>query len=243
MFNYELLEKIGKEISILYVEDDEHLLKEMSRLLKDIFYKVDIACDGEEAFLKYMSCESHYDLIVTDIKMPNMDGIELIKNIYNVNNNQKIIVLSAHSEQHYLLELVNMGICKFILKPIDYDDFLETIFKLSFEIYNKKYKKNEQSTTLELADNLIWDKVSKQMLLDNKNVKLTKKEFLFIELLLKYPDKIFSNQEIINYVWQEINEIDAQIINLKNMISRLRKKIPQLNIENNYGMGYSIKIL
>ena len=87
MFNYELLEKIGKEISILYVEDDEHLLKEMSRLLKDIFYKVDIACDGEEAFLKYMSCESHYDLIVTDIKMPNMDGIELIKNIYNVNNN------------------------------------------------------------------------------------------------------------------------------------------------------------
>lgn len=241
LFNYELLESIAKNISILYVEDDDDLLKEMSLLLRDIFYKVDLANDGEVAFLKYMSSENSYDLIITDIVMPSMNGIELVKNIYNVNSKQKIVVLSAHSEQHHLLELINLGICKFILKPIDYDNFLETIFKLSLEIYNDKIlNKNKPITSTKLTDNLIWDINSKQLTYKNKSIKLTKKELLFIELLLKYPGKVFSKEEIINYVWSEIYEIEEQVVNLKNMISRLRKKIPQINIENNYAMGYSI---
>ncbi len=243
MLDYNLLEKYGREIAILFVEDDENLSKEMALLLKDIFYKVDIAYDGEEAFFKYMSSTNNYDLIITDIQMPNMDGIELIKNIYRINPEQKVVVLSAHSESHYLMELVNVGVFQFVLKPIDYDNFLEVIFNVSRNIYNKRVYKNEKNSVfIKLSDELSWNKQEKQLILNQKVLKLTKKEFLFLDLLMKTPQKIYTNKQITNYLYEEESELDILISNLKNLISRLRKKVPMLDIQNNYGVGYSIRI-
>ena len=89
-------------ISILFVEDDKGISKKMEILLYEIFSKIEIAFDGNEALEKYCNfykANNEYpDLIITDIRMPNMDGIELIKHIYKENANQKIIVLSAHNE-------------------------------------------------------------------------------------------------------------------------------------------------
>lgn len=245
MIDYVSLEKYAKDISILFVEDDEGISKKMELLLYEIFSKIKVAFDGKEAleeYCNYYKTNNEYpDLIITDIQMPNMDGIELIKHIYKENPNQKIIVLSAHNESEYLMELVNLGIYRFILKPMDYDNFFQIIFKISKEIYMEKYKVSDKKEIfLKLNDSLIWNKELKQLYLDDKLLKLTKKEFLLVELLVKIPEKIFVNEEIISYIWKDEFDSNPDISNLKNLISRLRSKIPALKIENIYGFGYKI---
>ena len=245
MIDYISLEKYAKEISILFVEDDKGISKKMEILLYEIFSKIEVAFDGNEALEKYYNfykANNEYpDLIITDIRMPNMDGIELIKHIYKENANQKIIVLSAHNESEYLIELVNLGIYRFILKPMDYNNFFEIIFKVSKEIYMEKYKVSDNKEIfIKLNCDLIWNKELKQLYLNDKLLKLTKKEFLLIELLIKIPEKIFVNEEIISYIWKDEFDSNPDISNLKNLISRLRSKIPALKIENIYGFGYKI---
>ncbi len=245
MIDYISLEKYAKEISILFVEDDKGISKKMEILLYEIFSKIEVAFDGNEALEKYYNfykANNEYpDLIITDIRMPNMDGIELIKHIYKENANQKIIVLSAHNESEYLIELVNLGIYRFILKPMDYNNFFEIIFKVSKEIYMEKYKVSDNKEIfIKLNCDLIWNKELKQLYLNDKLLKLTKKEFLLIELLLRIPEKIFVNEEIISYIWKEEFNENPDISNLKNLISRLRSKIPALKIDNIYGFGYKI---
>ncbi len=247
MIDYISLETYAKDISILFVEDDREISKEMELLLKEIFTKIEVAFDGIEALEQYNSYfeknSSYADIVITDIQMPNMNGIELIKNIYKQNPNQKIIVLSAHNESEYLMELVNLGIYRFILKPMDYNNFLEVIYKISKEIFIEKNSTNkEKETIIKLADELFWNSQLKQLYFENKLFKLTKKEFLLIELLSKIPDKIYVNEEIISYVWEEDND-NADISNLKNLISRLRSKLPILKIENIYGFGYKLLTL
>lgn len=245
MIDYISLEKYAKDISILFVEDDKGISKKMEILLYEIFSKIEVAFDGNEALEKYCNFyktnNEYPDLIITDIRMPNMDGIELIKHIYKENTNQKIIVLSAHNESEYLMELVNLGIYRFILKPMDYNNFFEIIFKVSKEIYMKKYKVSDtKEIFIKLNCDLIWNKELKQLYLNDKLLKLTKKEFLLVELLLRIPEKIYVNEEIISYIWKEEFNENPDISNLKNLISRLRNKIPALKIDNIYGFGYKI---
>lgn len=250
MIDYIALEKYGRELSVLFVEDDEGISKEMNFLLGDIFTKVDSGFDGIEGLSKYnqyfQANEKYYDLLITDIRMPNMNGIELIKNIYSINPSQKVIVLSAHNESEYLMELVNIGIAQFILKPIDYNNFLDVIYKVSKMIYEDKLLNNndkkEISPFINIADELIWNKELKQLFLNNNIFKLTKKELHLIELLLQVPEKTYTNEEIMFALWNDDFDTIPDIANLKNLISRLRKKLPNLNIENIYGFGYRLNI-
>lgn len=250
MIDYIALEKYGRELSVLFVEDDESISKEMNFLLGDIFTKVDSGLDGIEGLSKYKEHynlnEKHYDLVITDIRMPNMNGIELIKNIYLINPSQKVIVLSAHNESEYLMELVNIGIAQFILKPIDYNNFLDVIYKVSKMIYENRLNKTndtkEISLLVNIADELVWNKELKQLFLNNNIFKLTKKELLLVELLLQIPEKTYTNEEIMFTLWNDDFDTVPDIANLKNLISRLRKKLPNLNIENIYGFGYRLNI-
>ena len=245
MIDYVSLEKYAKDISILFVEDDKEISEKMELLLEEFFSNIKIAFDGKEALAQYYNYykinKEYPDLIITDIQMPNMDGVELIKLIYKENPNQRIIVLSAHNESKYLMELVNLGIYRFILKPMDYNNFFEIIFKVSKEIYMEKYKVSDNKEIfLKLNCDLIWNKELKQLYLNDKLLKLTKKEFLLVELLLRIPEKIYVNEEIISYIWKEEFNENPDISNLKNLISRLRNKIPALKIDNIYGFGYKI---
>uniref|UniRef100_UPI004047B2DF response regulator transcription factor n=2 Tax=Aliarcobacter sp. TaxID=2321116 RepID=UPI004047B2DF len=248
MIDYVFLEEYGKKISVLFVEDDLGISKEMSLLLKEIFTEVEIAYDGREALKKYIKYsnenQKNYDLIITDIQMPNMNGIELIENIYKENPNQQVIVMSAHNESEYLMQLVNIGISHFILKPIEYDSFLNVIFKISKYIYEIKYQKSEEKQIfIKLNDGILWNKELKQLVVNNEFFKLTKKEFLLLDLLLKIPEKTYTNEEIIDYLWRDDFEKSPDINNLKNLISRLRKKLPSLNIENIYSFGYRLNFI
>ncbi len=246
MVDYILLEEYAKNKSVLFVEDDENILKETKELLQLIFPKVDTAIDGKEGIEKYLTYKNetgnYYDFVITDIQMPRLDGIELTKLIYKENKEQTLIVLSAHSESHYLLELVNIGISQFIPKPLNYDTFVNTIFIKLKEICSKTEDNTLDKDIVNIDKNLHWNKQTKQLIFNEENVKLTKKEIKLLDILLKYAEKTHTVEELLNCLWSDQDETIPSVTNLKNIISRLRKKIPALDIENIYGFGYRLNL-
>ncbi len=248
MVDYILLEEYAKNKNILLVEDDENILKETKEFLELIFSTpIDVVRNGKEGIEKFnkfkIDNDKFYDIVITDIQMPIMDGIEFTKLVYEQNKEQLLIVLSAHNESNYLLELVNIGISHFITKPLNHDEMVHVLFtKLKELKSNQPLDENINKDIVKINDELIWNKQTKQLQKNEKNIKLTKKEIMLLSILLKYTEKTHTIEEILNYLWSDDENIAPDINNLKNIISRLRKKLPSLDIENIYGFGYRINI-
>jgi len=99
-----------KTLKILYVEDNEESRIQALKMLKNYFSFIDVAVDGANGLECYknhfIDTNSYYDLIITDIQMPNIDGISMSKAIYDINKNQKILIVSAYSDKKYFINLI-----------------------------------------------------------------------------------------------------------------------------------------
>lgn len=236
----EKLYGLSKDLNVLYVEDDLSLQRKTFSMFSNIFNKVDTANDGKEGFVKYNDYfeqnGEHYDMVVTDIKMPLMDGVSLSKKIKKLNNEQVIIVTSAHDESKFLIEFINMGVNKFIKKPFKLD-VITTIFH---DVCNEHFG-DETAQNIELGESFFWDKGNKKLFNDTKEIKLSYSEIVILDLMLSNPDQIFSNSDF--YYTIQSHSFDQELSNdsIKSAIKRLRKKIPEGTIENIYGQGYRIK--
>ncbi len=139
MYNLKEVYSFSKDLNILYVEDDTNLLKENSNIFKIFFKTVVTAVDGEDGLAKYISYKkeenNYYDLVITDINMPKKDGMEMIKDIKSLNKKQPIIVISAYSDSNKLIDLIQLGVESFILKPIKMEQLMNIFYKVSENIY------------------------------------------------------------------------------------------------------------
>lgn len=133
---HKLLKELGYEMNILLVEDDLDIQTQMKTFLHHFFNRVDTANNGREAMERY----SHhsYDLVITDLTMPLMNGIELSFAIRSRNAQQKIVVVSAHSESEKLIELINIGVDGFFLKPIQMPIVMDVLIRTTQAIYDHK---------------------------------------------------------------------------------------------------------
>lgn len=125
--NIKTLKERTKDLTLLYVEDNEQLSSVKLDMFKDIFKKVVHAENGYEGLLKYQ--EERFDLIITDINMPVMDGLDMVEKIQKTNANQKVIVLSAYTEFEYLSKLAKLDILCFLTKPVNTKKMLEKIYE------------------------------------------------------------------------------------------------------------------
>ncbi len=133
-----------KDLKILYVEDNDTTRESMTGVLLDLFKEVIVAVDGSDALTKYD--ENKVDIILTDINMPKLNGIEMIRKIRETNKKIPILVLSAYSDSEYFLDTIRLGIDGYIIKPISSEQLLITIGKsaerISLEKENEDYKHN-----------------------------------------------------------------------------------------------------
>lgn len=110
--------KYTKDLSILFVEDHEELRTTTTKILEKLFKTVKSCIDGRDAFEEYIQYNNdnskHYDIVLSDIEMPFVNGIELTKQIYKKKPSQIVIIISAFDDTEYLLELINLGIEQFI---------------------------------------------------------------------------------------------------------------------------------
>ena len=136
MKNIKNLIDISKELSILYVEDDVPIQKNMTIYLSKIFKKVVIASDGEEGLDLYK--RESFDIVLTDLSMPKMNGIEMIEAIKKENEEQLILITTAHTESEYILRAIKDGIDGYILKPFNMTQLNYELFKCAQKMMMKK---------------------------------------------------------------------------------------------------------
>lgn len=157
MTKLEQLRKLAVNIKVLYVEDNEVARKKTSKMLSRIFDNIDIAIHGKEGLHLYM--KSKHDLIISDIIMNVMDGLEMSKVIKEVNPEQSIVFLSAYTEQRFLTKAIELGVDGFVFKPIDKDKLYAVLEKSLNQILLKKenfeYKQNLEKLVEERSNDLI----------------------------------------------------------------------------------------
>ncbi len=230
-----------KDLNLLFVEDYAELRESSLEILEDYFNYCEGAVDGVQGLKQYDAYHDregrYFDLVITDIKMPEMDGIALVKEIYKRYENQAIIVLSAHHESEYLLTLINLGIAQFITKPIDHDNMLHILYKVCKKINNYERKALLEDCII-FNDESYFDKTLPAFYHKNALVKLTKNELIFMKLLSEHSEKICSNEEIVNYFAYE--EVRISQDNIRSLVAKLRKKLPLPCIESIYGIGYKL---
>lgn len=181
-----------KNKTILLVEDERIVRENVASMLKLFFKEVYTAIDGYDGLDKY---ENYLpDIIMTDLKMPNMGGFELLDELEKRACKSYIIIASAYSDTDFLIKAIHSKVDRYLIKPITQDEFLE-----SFEAYLKKIEQYPQN--VELEPNIFFDLNKNQMILNEQKIHLNKKESLFMKLLCSDINKTFSYEEIEYQVW------------------------------------------
>ena len=215
-----------KDVSILCVEDEDGIREVIVETLKYYFDNVYEAKDGNEAYEMYL--EYKPKIILSDIQMKNCDGISLVKKIRENDNKTTIIMITAYSNEEYLMELINLNINHFILKPLNLKKLNEALLKY----LDKPIK------TIELYQDLVLDLEKRELIYKNDEVIfLRKREKDFLELLFERKSGILTYSQIEEELW-----IDKEMTShaLKSFIKDLRYKLPINIIKNVPQEGYTL---
>ena len=222
------MNKILKNLTVLLVEDDNDSKKIMHDVLSDNFEKVFTAQNGDEGLKKFKKYNPN--MVITDAFMPISDGLDMTRYIKEISKDTPIIVLSAHSEKETLLKAIDVGVDKYLIKPIMADDLLKTI-------ENVAKSKIETANIIQVANGYSFNKIKRVLIRDGVEISLTKKELAFISLLIKRLGTLVLHDEIKSVVWVGESVTEAAI---RTFVKRVRDKVGNNFIKNVPGLGYKI---
>ncbi len=223
--------EINKKIKVLYVEDDDIARENGLEYLENYFENLYEASNALTALKLYDEIKP--EIIITDIQMPKLNGLEFIKNIRKKDKKTQVIVLSAYSNKDYLFSAIELGLVKYLIKPIKEKEFDEA---LNLCI---KYIENNDSNIIHLPENFTFDLYNKTLVKNGELVKLRAKELELLFLLLSNKNRYVTYEEIENFVWKDsVMTKDA----LKTLMKNLKTKIPKDIIQNLSGAGYKIDV-
>ena len=202
----------------------------MINILSERFSKVIGAQNGDEGLKKFKKFKP--DLVITDIAMPIMDGLDMAREIKEISDDVPIVVLSAYSEKERLLRSIDIGIDKYLIKPVD----IEELFKVLDYLIGEKIEAN---MLVKISEEYQFNKTKRTLIHNGKEIVLTKKELAFISLLLKQPGVLVLHEDIKKNVWIGEHVSDTAI---RTFIKRVRDKVGEDFIKNVPSLGYKINI-
>ncbi len=224
------IEKI-KDISILLAEDESELRESLCEYLQIFFNRIYTAECGNKAYDIYL--QKRPNIILTDISMPNLDGLEMIAKIRKDDKDTKIIVMSAHSEQEKLLNAIKLHLEAYLIKPIKMDALKKVLFE-TFDLIRKTTSRTYAT------DNMYWDGSTNTLWYNSKEIKLRKMENLLLKLLFSQPSRCFSAKDIFEYLHEEKESKEFSTHAVTSLMKRIRTKLPEDIIQNIYGSGYRV---
>lgn len=227
-----LLDKILKDINILYIEDELNIRVNITKTLKLIVNDIFDLPDAEDA-IEILN-NNKVDLIICDINLPKQNGIDFIKLIRKEFPKLPTIILSASTDKKYLLEATRLKLIDYLVKPIDFAVLQNALHKVALEILE------EGKYILKFEDDIYYNYLEKKLYkhtIEN-DIALTSNEILLLDFLIIHDHRLISQEEIKATIWD--NEEYATDSALKNLISKLRKKIGKNSIINTSGFGYKI---
>ncbi|EAJ3653635.1 response regulator transcription factor [Campylobacter jejuni] len=219
-----------KELIILVVEDEIKTRESLINVLSERFSKVIGAQNGDEGLKKFKKFKP--DLVITDIAMPIMDGLDMAREIKEISDDVPIVVLSAYSEKERLLRSIDIGIDEYLIKPVD----IEELFKVLDCLVGEKIEAN---MLVKISEEYQFNKTKRTLIHNGKEIVLTKKELAFISLLLKQPGVLVLHEDIKKNVWIGEHVSDTAV---RTFIKRVRDKVGEDFIKNVPSLGYKINI-
>lgn len=220
---------------LLVVEDEEVLSGIIAKGLRTSGYAVDTAFDGEEAV--YQHEVNDYDLIVLDLNLPVMDGMDVLKTIRQTDPKVKVLILSARSEVSDRILGLDEGANDYLIKPFDFAE-------LEARVRNLLRMEFVQAPSTIMVDGLVIDTNRKSVERDGIPLNLPRKEYAILEYLASHKNQVISAEQLIEHIWD--NDFDPFSNVLRYHISSLKKKLsaagkPDL-IKTVRGQGYMIEV-
>lgn len=216
-----------KTLSILYVEDEEGIRERLMKSLAYYFAHVYGASNAQEGYALFK--EKAPDVVLSDIHMHGGSGIELVRKIREENKTVPIVMLSAYSREEYLMELINLKIDHFILKPVNAERLLEGLLKACEASVVGKIK---------LCGELYFSPLERKMFYHDHSIALSRREKEFLSLLHRNHHKTTTYAMIEDALWEgKMMSMEA----LKTFVKELRKKVAVEFLENVPQEGYRLK--
>ncbi|MCT7582297.1 response regulator transcription factor [Aliarcobacter butzleri] len=226
-----MLKNINKNIKVLYVEDDDIARENGIEYLENFFdtiYEASNAITALQLYEKYKP-----QIIITDIQMPKLNGLEFVKRVRQIDKKCQIIVITAFCDKDYLLQAIELQLVKYLVKPVNEKDFEEALLLCI------KSLEEDISNIIKFDETSYFDTFNKTLVIENELIKLRAKEILFLELLIKNKNRYVTYEEIESYVWfDSVMTKDA----LKTLVKNVKTKLQKDMIENLTNSGYKIGI-
>jgi len=203
-------------MNILLIEDEAKFAKILKKGLQQSGYEIDLAADGEEGYEKVRS--NNYDLILLDLMLPKMSGLDLIPKIRECKPTIPIIAVTAKSSVDDRVQGLNLGCDDYLPKPFS---FAELLARIQVQV-----RRGDPSAALEMrAVDLVLNPLKRKVTRAGKPIELSNKEFLLLEYLLRNKDQIVTRQDIVKNVWDAsfnnfTNDVDVYINYLRNKVDR-----------------------
>ena len=223
---------ILKNLNILYIEDEENIRINIKKVLLLLCENVFDVSNINEA--KFIFNKQRIDIIISDINLPDTDGIDFIKELRKKDKTIPVILLSAFTDTKYLLEATKLKLVDYLTKPVDFKTLNNSLQSCVEEILdNSRYLIN-------FRNNIQYNVLHKKMIdLSTKNeIMLTSKELDLISFLIKHNNRIVSSEELKSNIWEDCFEATDSA--LKNLLNKIRKKIGKESITNISGVGYRL---
>ncbi len=224
------------KLTLLYAEDDKETRENYAFVLKQYFNEVYTAKDGKEALNIYREIKP--DILLLDISMPLLNGLDVAKEVRRHNDTVPIIMLTAHSERDKLLKAVNLKLEAYLIKPIDNFVLKNTILNLISRMTN--------TDMISLQNGFKWDKLNSNLYYEQECVKLTKKETLLMQHLGSDAGNYFLRDNLIAAIWYDEVPNASHDNKLIQLIYRANAKVSSYTnstmqlIENSYAHGYKL---
>ncbi len=222
-------------MKILVVEDEHKIANAVRDGLEQESFAVDVAFDGDEGLNSALYDE--YDLIILDVMLPGTDGFSVCKQLREAGNHTPILMLTAKDQPRDVVTGLNAGADDYLVKPFSFEVLLARVRAL---LRRPQHNLGDVLSTHDLT----LDTVSKEVVRDNKPIRLSAKEYALLEYLLRNKGKVLSKQNIIHHVWDfdaDVlpNNVEVFITYLRGKIDRPFKKSPLITTVR--GFGYKIE--
>ena len=217
-------------MKLLIIEDELSLQRALSKGFRKLGYTVDAAEDGEQALDFYF--DNPYNLVILDLNLPKLDGLEVLKEIRKENKETPVLILSARSDIGDKIIGLDRGANDYLAKPFHFDELEARVRAL----LRRDFK---TADTVVICNDIKLDTSLKKAFWKDDEVSLTKKEYGIFEYLMLRKGQIISGEELIESVW----ESDADVFTnaFKVHINAIRKKLPEGFIKNLKGQGYYVE--
>lgn len=220
-------------MKILLVEDEHRIAQSIKKGLEQERMAVDVAYDGIEGY--DLAIDEDYDVIVLDLMLPGMSGLEICDKLRQNKKETPILILTARGQVEDKVEGLNKGADDYLTKPFAFEELIARIKALV------RRPKNIKEEILKV-DELSLNTNSYEVLRNKKAIRLSSKEFTLLEFLMRHPGQILSKEQIMNHVWSYETDILPNTVEvyIRNLRNKIDKGFKYPLIQTIRGFGYKI---